>query len=79
MAHPVFSFINVFKIYNNIYQQQKGAENHSRLERVQHLNTLYSKQQEKGAFLKSVAFCKLTFLFHGYGVRSNVRLSKMQK
>ena len=30
--------------------QQKGAENHSRSERVQHLNTLNSKQQEKGAF-----------------------------
>ena len=30
--------------------QQKGAENHSRSERVQHLNTLNSKQQERGAF-----------------------------
>ena len=40
-------FIN-FQFTITFINNKKGAENHSRLERVQHLNTLNSKQQEKG-------------------------------
>ena len=51
--------------------QQKGAEKHSKLERVQHLNIIFQTTGDQREF----HFAGLAFLF---GVRINVRDSEVK-